>query len=85
MSFFFFVILEKLENNVLPAMQAVMKQAILPATKALNATWARSDCRLGAIVDSAAIWVPMDPGLENPHKAYVAITSDRFCIIKANE
>lgn len=61
-----------------PAMQAVIKQAALPATKARKATCARSDCRSGAMVDSAAICVPIDPGLEKPHNAYVAIVSARF-------
>ena len=56
-----------------------MKQAALPATKARKATLARSDLRDGAIVDRLAIWMPIEPGLENPHSAYVAIVSARFC------
>ena len=60
-------------------MHAVRKQEILPATKARKATLAKSDWRVGAIVASAAICVPIDPGLENPHSAYVAIVSARFC------
>lgn len=62
-----------------PAIQAVMKQAMLPATNARKATWAKSDFRSGAIVAKAATWVPMDPGFEKPHNAYVATISDRFC------
>ena len=55
-----------------------MKEAMLPAMKALKATWAKSDCLSGAIVAKAAIWVPIEPGLANPHKENVAIVSDRF-------
>lgn len=62
----------------LPAIHAVMKQAALPAINARKATWAKSLCRSGAMVERAAIWVPIDPGLEKPHKAYVAIVSARF-------
>lgn len=61
-------------------MHAVMKQAALPATNARKATWAKSLCRSGAIVERAAICVPIDPGLEKPHNAYVAIVSARFYI-----
>jgi hypothetical protein len=59
-------------------MQAVMKQATVPEMKARNATSAKSDFRPGAIVDKAAIWVPMEPGLAKPHRANVAIVSERF-------
>ncbi len=55
-----------------------MNDAVLPAIKARKATCARSLCRSGAMVASAAIWVPIDPGLANPHNAKVAIVSDRF-------
>ncbi len=41
----------------LPAMHAVRKHAMDPATNALAATRARSGRRLGAIVDSAAIFI----------------------------
>ncbi len=57
-----------------PAMQAVQKQASDPATNARPATRARSARRPGAIVDSAAIWMPTEAGFANPHSAYVAIT-----------
>ena len=50
-------------------MQAVIKQAMLPATKARKATSERSALRSGARVDSAANWQPIEPGLENPHSA----------------
>ena len=59
-------------------MQAVMKQATLPAMKARRATRARSDFRAGAIVLNAAKEEPIEPGLENPHSAYVAMVSERF-------
>ena len=59
-------------------MQAVMKQAMLPAIKARTATRARSDFLASAIVLIAASDEPIEPGLENPHNAYVAIVSERF-------
>ena len=59
-------------------MHAVIKQATLPAINALKATSARSDCRLGAMVDKAANWAPIEPGLAKPHRANVAIVSERF-------
>lgn len=67
-----------IKTIVSPAIHAVMKQAALPATKARKATCAKSDCRSGAMVDNAAICVPIDPGLEKPHNAYVAIVSALF-------
>lgn len=73
----------KITNDIvtvhnLPAMQAVIKQATLPAMKARKAIRAKSDFLSGANVPKAAIAAPMDPGLENPHSAYVAIRSERF-------
>ena len=68
-------------NLHLPATHAFMNDAVLPAIKARNATCAKSLCRSGAMVANAAIWVPIDPGLANPHNAKVAIVSDRFCIL----
>ena len=65
----------------LPATHAFMNDAVLPAINARNATCAKSLCRSGAMVANAAIWVPIDPGLANPHNAKVAIVSDRFCIL----
>jgi hypothetical protein len=56
-----------------PATQAVMKQAMEPATKALKAIRATSDLREGAIVPMAAIWIPMEAGFEKPQRAYVAM------------
>merc|ERR1712126_607893 len=47
------------------------------------ATRARSDFLDGAIVPMAAMADPIEPGLENPHSAYVAIVSDRFEIVPA--
>ena len=65
-------------NLHLPATHAFMNDAVLPAIKARKATCAKSLCRSGATVANAAIWVPIDPGLPNPHNAKVAIVSDRF-------
>ena len=66
------------EDVSVPAMQAVMKQATLPATKARKATRAKSDFLDGANVPIPAIAAPIDPGFENPHSAYVAIVAERF-------
>ena len=61
----------------LPAMQAVMKQAMLPPIMAVRPSLARSDLLDGARAPIPPIWTPMEPKLENPHRAYVAITSER--------
>jgi len=66
------------EDVNVPAMQAVMKQATLPATKARKATRAKSDFLDGANVPIPAMAAPIDPGFENPHSAYVAIVAERF-------
>lgn len=57
-------------------MQAVMKQATFPAIIARKTSRERSLLREGAIALNAPSWIPIDPRLENPHNAYVAIASD---------
>lgn len=53
-----------------------MKQAALPAIMALRTMEAKSDFRVGAKAPNPPSKTPMEPKLENPHKAYVATTSD---------
>lgn len=47
--------------------------------KARNATSVISFFWLGANVISDPIEIPIEPGFENPQRAYVAIISDRGC------
>ena len=61
----------------IPAIQAVMKHAMVPATNARNATLAKSDLLFGARTLKPPICTPIDPILANPHSAYVAIVSER--------
>ena len=56
-----------------PAIQAVIKQARLPEIYARMAHLEKSPLREGAKVEKLAIWIPIEAGLENPHKANVAI------------
>jgi hypothetical protein len=56
-----------------------MKQAIFPATIALIMTFEMSPRREGAIAPKAPSWIPIDAILENPHRAYVDMTTDLFC------
>ena len=56
-----------------------MKQAIFPAIIALIMTFERSLRREGAIAPKAPSWIPIDAILENPHRAYVDMTTDLFC------
>ena len=71
--------IRKKSQQRLPATHPVMKHAALPAIIALRTMVARSDFRVGANAPSAPNKIPMEPKLENPHKAYVATTSDLVC------
>jgi len=51
----------------LPAIQAVMWQATLPAISALRTTSAKSLRRCGAMAFSAPSWMPIAPRLPKPH------------------
>lgn len=62
-------------NN--PAMLAVMKQMIDPATNPRNATSTMTDFFSGHIALSAPIITPTELGLANPQIAYVAIAELR--------
>ena len=61
----------------LPDIQAVMKEAMLPAMTALMATLARSVCREGAIAPRAPRFIPIEPKFAKLHTAYVTIVSLR--------
>lgn len=63
-------------KRLLPATHPVMKHAALPAIMALRTMEAKSDFRLGAKAPNPPSKIPMEPKLENPHRAYVATTSD---------
>ena len=55
--------------NNMPAMQADMKFAMVPAATAFNPMRARSDLRLGASAPMPPIWIAMELRLANPHSA----------------
>lgn len=65
-------------NN--PAMLAVMKQTMVPAITALNATAVMTERLVGAIADSDPIRIPNELGLAKPHTAKVAIAALRGCV-----
>ena len=50
-------------------MQAVMKQAMVPATSARTAKLAKSGLLCGASALRPPIWTPSEPMLAKPHKA----------------
>ena len=60
-----------------PAIQAVIKHAVLPAIMALTTIRDISGFRLGTRADNPPSNIPIDPMLANPHNAYVAMTSER--------
>lgn len=51
-----------------------MKHTIEPLINALNAQLVILSALLGTNTDRDDIMIPIDPGFEKPHKAYVAIT-----------
>ena len=53
----------------IPAMQAVMKQATVPAIRARMATEAKSSFRLGAIGVNPPSMIPIDPIFAKPQRA----------------
>ena len=66
----------------LPAIQAVIKQAILPATRERIANLAKSFILEGHIAPIPPTVIPTDPTFEKPQRAYVAMTSERNCTEK---
>lgn len=57
-------------------MHAVMKHTIAPATKALKTSSMMTSRFPGISVLRALIMIPIAPGFEKPHTAYVAIVCD---------
>jgi hypothetical protein len=53
----------------MPAMQADMKLAIVPAATALNPSRAKSDLRVGARAPIPPIWMAIELKFANPHNA----------------
>lgn len=66
----------KLLRN-LPATQAVIKQAILPATTARNISLAKSFRLRGSAAESAPRLIPIAAMLPNPQRMYVDTTALR--------
>lgn len=64
-------------NPDLPAIHAVMKQAMFPLTIALSASLANVALRSGATDVSAPMLIPRAGMLPNPHRIYVANTTVR--------
>lgn len=58
-------------------MQADVKLVILPAARARKATLVAMDLCNGHMLDNKAIRVAKAPGLAKPHRAKVAIASER--------
>ena len=56
-------------EDTLPATQAVIKQANVPASKARIAKVAKSDFLSGANGPNPPIWIPIDEKFEKPHRA----------------
>ena len=58
-------------------MQAVIKHAKVPAISARTAKLAKSGRLVGASALRPPIWTPSEPILAKPHRAYVAMISER--------
>lgn len=58
-------------------MAALVNILMAPVNMALTATRETSPARDGANCANTPIWLPSEPMLANPHRAYVAITRDR--------
>lgn len=66
-----------MKKSLIPAKHAVIKQAIVPEHRALNAILAKSLFRSGAIGLKPPIWIPIEEKFANPQRAYADITSER--------
>ena len=64
-------------SQYLPAIEAVIKQAMVAANRVLRAILAMSPWRLGAIGPRPPSNTPRPRKFVNPHSAYVVMTSDR--------
>lgn len=60
-----------------PAIQAVIKHAMVPAINARNTTRANAGRRCGARAPIPPNCIPIEPKFANPQRAYIEITSDR--------
>lgn len=60
-----------------PAMLALLKVLRAPVNMALIATRDTSPLRCGASWDKTPIWLPREPMLAKPHRAYVAMRRER--------
>ena len=67
------------QSDDVPAIQAVRKQAQLPAIMARTTTLAMSARLVGAMAPKPPKLMPMELMLLKPHSAYVAMISARFC------
>ena len=72
-----FVTLQATISRYLPAILAVIKQAMVAANRVLIAILAMSLCRLGAIGPKPPSNTPRPRKFVKPQSAYVAMTSDR--------
>ena len=72
-----FFTLQATISRYLPAILAVIKQAMVAANRVLIAILAMSLCRLGAIGPKPPSNTPRPRKLKKPQSAYVAMTSDR--------
>ena len=72
-----FFTLQATISRYLPAILAVIKQAMVAANRVLIAILAMSLCRLGAIGPKPPSNTPRPRKLVKPQSAYVAMTSDR--------
>src|SRR5215470_13159444 len=61
----------------IPAIDADIKFAIVPASMARKPRRARSPRRLGASAPIPPIWIPMELKLAKPHSANVAMVKER--------
>ena len=59
----------KLFTHSLPAIEAVMKQESVAATKARKASCERTVLLLGSMADKAPMMTPMEPKLAKPQSA----------------
>lgn len=66
-------------------MQAVIKQAIVPAAIARTARLAKAGLLWGARALKPPICTPIEPMFAKPQRAYVAIISERSCDTKKEQ
>jgi len=69
---------------IIPAMLAVINEAIVPPTRAFNPNWERVVRCLGAIALIPPICIPIEAKLAKPQSAYVVIIID-FSLVNRNE